>query len=31
LDDSSKTICEAHYYQMILCSYDTASEIADDK
>jgi len=30
LDDSSLTIREAHYYDMILCSYDTAAEIADD-
>ena len=30
LDDSSGTIREAHYYNMILCSYDTAAEIADD-
>ena len=30
LDDSIETIREAHYYNMILCSYDTAAEIADD-
>ena len=30
LDDSSGTIREAHYYQMILCSYDTAAEISED-
>ena len=30
LDDPSETIREAHYYNMILCSYDTAAEIAED-
>tara|TARA_R110000803_G_scaffold48350_1_gene100438 strand:+ start:225 stop:617 length:393 start_codon:yes stop_codon:yes gene_type:complete len=30
LDDLSGTIREAHYYNMILCSYDTAAEISED-
>ena len=31
MDDLSGTIREAHYYSMILNSYDLAAEIAEDK